>query len=72
MENLCCRITEAESKISKLEDEEAKMGPVVSDLARQNQILKEKITAMESFSLRQNIRIAGVKEGMVVTTGMPS
>lgn len=37
---------------------------MVNDLARQNKILKEKITVLEGFSQCQNIRIAGVKEGM--------
>ncbi|MEQ2225278.1 hypothetical protein ILYODFUR_015886 [Ilyodon furcidens] len=63
VKNLGCRITEAESRISKLEDEEAKRAPVVCGLERQNHILKEKITVLEGFSQRQNIRIAGVKEG---------
>lgn len=64
VKSLGCRITEAESRISKLEDEEAKRAPVVNDLERQNRILKEKVTALEGFSRRQNIRIAGVNEGM--------
>lgn len=64
VKGLGCRIAEAESRISKLEDEEAKRAPVVNDLERQNRILKEKITVLEGFSRRQNIRIVGVKEGM--------
>lgn len=60
---LGCRITEAESRISKLEDGEEKRAPVVNELAKQNRILKEKITALEGTSQRQNIRIVGVKEG---------
>lgn len=64
VKRLGCRITEAESRISKLEDGEAKRAPEVNDLARQNHILKEKITAFEGCSRRQNIRNADVKEGM--------
>jgi len=64
VKSLGCRITEAESRISKLKDEVAKRAPVVKDLERQKHILKEKITALEGFSRRQNIHIAGVKEGM--------
>ncbi|MEQ2157834.1 hypothetical protein GOODEAATRI_005859 [Goodea atripinnis] len=63
MKSLGCRITEAESRISRLEDEEAKRAPVVCGLERQNHILKEKITVLEGFQRRQNIRIAGVKDG---------
>ena len=62
VKSLGSRITEAESRISKLE--EAKQAPVVNDLEKQNQVLKEKITALECFSRRQNIRIAGVEEGV--------
>ena len=64
VKSLGSRITEAESRISKLEDEEAKRAPVVNDLERQNHVLKETITALEGFSRRQNIRIVGVKEGL--------
>ena len=64
VKSLGSRITEAESRISKLEDEEAKRAPVVNDLERQNHVLKETITALEGFSQRQNIRIVGVKEGL--------
>lgn len=64
VKSLGCRITEAESRISKLEDKEAKRALVVNDLARQNHMLKEKITRLEGFSWCQNIRIAGVKEGL--------
>lgn len=58
------RITKAESRISKLEDEEEKRAPVVNELVKQNHVLKEKITALEGASRRQNIRIVGVKEGI--------
>ncbi len=58
------RITEAESRISKLEDEEEKRDPVVNDLVRQNHSLKEKITELEGFSCRQNIHIVGIKESL--------
>lgn len=71
VKSLGSRITDAESRIFKLEDKEAKRAPVVNDLERQNHILREKITALEGCSRRQNIRIAGVgEEGMEVTTGM--
>ena len=62
VKSLGSRITEAESRISKLEDEEAKRALVVNDLERQNHVLNEKITALEGFSRRQNICIAGVKD----------
>ena len=65
VKSLGCRITETESRISKLEDEEVKRVPVVNDQARQNHALKEKITTLENFSQRKNVRIVGVKEGMV-------
>ena len=47
VKSLGCRITVAESRISKLEDEEVKRAPVVNDLVRQNHIQKEKIAALE-------------------------
>ncbi|MEQ2292733.1 hypothetical protein AMECASPLE_025945 [Ameca splendens] len=49
VKSLGCRITEAESRISRLEDEEAKRVSVVCGLERQNHILKEKITVLEGF-----------------------
>ncbi|KAG7453728.1 hypothetical protein JOB18_040677 [Solea senegalensis] len=61
--NLGGRITEAEERISRLEDEEAKASPIMENLVRQNQQLREKVTALEGFSRRQNIRISGIREG---------
>lgn len=62
--NLGGRITEAEERISRLEDEEAKANQIVKGLVKQNQQLREKVTALEGFSRRQNIRISGIREGM--------
>lgn len=50
-------------RISRLEDEEAKASPIMSNLVKQNQRLQEKLSTLEGFSRRQNIRISGVKEG---------
>lgn len=56
------RITEAKSRISNLEDEEAKRGPVLQELSKQNTVLQEKVAVLEGFLRRQNIRITGVKK----------
>lgn len=52
---LGCRTTEAERRISKLEDDDdddEKRAPVVNELAKQNRILKEKIAALEGCKRR--------------------
>uniref|UniRef100_A0A8D0CWR1 L1 transposable element RRM domain-containing protein n=1 Tax=Sander lucioperca TaxID=283035 RepID=A0A8D0CWR1_SANLU len=54
----------AEERISRLEDEEAKANPIMKGLVKQNQQLREKVTALEGFSRRQNIRISGIREGV--------
>lgn len=56
------RVEEAERRISRLEDEEAKASSISKNLVKQNQRLQENLTALEGFSQRQNIRISGVKE----------
>lgn len=48
--NLGGRITEAEARISNLEDEEAKASPIRKNLMKQNLWLQEKLTALEGFS----------------------
>lgn len=58
------RITEAEGRISELEDKNTEQGPVVEELVKLNKLLQGKISALEGYSRRQNIRIAGVKEKM--------
>lgn len=62
--NLGGRIAEAEERISRLEDEEAKANPILEKLVKQNQQLREKVVAMEGLSRRQNIRITGIREGV--------
>lgn len=46
-----------------MEDEEAKRGPELQELSKQNTVLWEKVAVLEGFSHRQNICITGVKEG---------
>lgn len=58
------RMDEAEARISRLEDEEDKASATRRELEKQNCRLQEKLTALEGFSRRQNVRISGVKEGM--------
>lgn len=57
-------IAEAESRISRLEDDEAKRSPMVEQVVKQNMLLQEKLSALEGYSRHQNIRIFGVMEGM--------
>lgn len=61
--SLGVRVEEAETRISRLEDEEAKASSINQNLLKQNQRLQDKLTALEGFSRRQSIRISGVKEG---------
>lgn len=61
--NLGSSFEEAETRISLLEDEEAKASSVRVNLMKQNHGLQEKLTPLEGFSLQQNIKISGVKEG---------
>ena len=63
------RIAEAEERISRLEDEEAKANPIMKNLVKQNQQLREKVMALEGFSQRQNIRISGIREGSIPSPG---
>lgn len=64
VKSLGCRTAEAESRISKMEDEEAKRAPVVDDLERQNHILKEKINGAGRLLPAAKHTYRGVKEGM--------
>lgn len=57
------RMDEAETRISRLEDEEGKASTIRSELEKQNRRLQEKLTTLEGFSRRQNVRISGMKEG---------
>lgn len=61
--SLGARVDETETRISRLEDEEAKASSISKNLKIQNQRLQEKVTALEGFSRRQNIRISGIREG---------
>lgn len=61
--SLGVRVDETETRISRLEDEEAKASSISKNLKIQNQRLQEKVTALEGFSRRQNIRISGIREG---------
>ncbi|KAM7377772.1 hypothetical protein PAMA_012929 [Pampus argenteus] len=61
--NLGGRMDEAEMRISRLEDVENEAGATRKELVKQNRPLQEKLTALEGFSRRQNIRITGVKKG---------
>ena len=57
------RMDEAEARISRLEDEGHEANTTRRELEKENRRLKDKLTVLEGFSRRQNIRIAGVKEG---------
>uniref|UniRef100_A0A3P9CYM2 Reverse transcriptase domain-containing protein n=1 Tax=Maylandia zebra TaxID=106582 RepID=A0A3P9CYM2_9CICH len=61
--SLGVRVDETETRISRLEDEEAKASSICKILKIQNQRLQEKVTALEGSSRRQNIRISGIREG---------
>lgn len=61
--NLGDRTTEAESRISVLEDDSAKQAPIVEELVKQNKLLRDSLSALEGYSRRQNIRISGITEG---------
>uniref|UniRef100_A0A3P9DJU3 L1 transposable element RRM domain-containing protein n=1 Tax=Maylandia zebra TaxID=106582 RepID=A0A3P9DJU3_9CICH len=61
--SLGVRVDETETRISRLEDEEAKASSICKILKIQNQQLQEKVTALEGSSRRQNIRISGIREG---------
>uniref|UniRef100_A0A3B4F3U4 L1 transposable element RRM domain-containing protein n=1 Tax=Pundamilia nyererei TaxID=303518 RepID=A0A3B4F3U4_9CICH len=61
--SLGARVDKTETRISRLEDEEAKASSISKNLKIQNQRLQEKVTALEGFSRRQNIRISGIREG---------
>ncbi|KAM7401419.1 hypothetical protein PAMA_005560 [Pampus argenteus] len=49
--------------VASLEDEENEASATRKELVKQNCRLQEKLTALEGFSQRQNIRITGVTEG---------
>uniref|UniRef100_A0A3P9ARQ8 L1 transposable element RRM domain-containing protein n=1 Tax=Maylandia zebra TaxID=106582 RepID=A0A3P9ARQ8_9CICH len=61
--SLGVRVDETETRISRLEDEEAKASSICKILKIQNQRLQDKVTALEGSSRRQNIRISGIREG---------
>uniref|UniRef100_A0A3P9CEN0 L1 transposable element RRM domain-containing protein n=1 Tax=Maylandia zebra TaxID=106582 RepID=A0A3P9CEN0_9CICH len=61
--SLGARVDETETRISRLEDEEAKASSISKNLKIQNQRLQEKVTVLEGFSQRQNIRISGIRDG---------
>uniref|UniRef100_A0A3P9B155 L1 transposable element RRM domain-containing protein n=1 Tax=Maylandia zebra TaxID=106582 RepID=A0A3P9B155_9CICH len=61
--SLGVRVDETETRISRLEDEEAKASSICKILKIQNQRLQEKVMALEGSSRRQNIRISGIREG---------
>lgn len=48
--SLDARMDETETRISRLEDEEAKASSISKNLKMQNQRLQEKVTALKGFS----------------------
>lgn len=60
---LGARMDEAETRVSRLEDEEVKASVIRGEMEKQNRRLQEKLTTLEGFSRRQNVRLSGMDEG---------
>ncbi|KAG7999513.1 LINE-1 retrotransposable element ORF1 protein [Nibea albiflora] len=63
VENLGARVTEAETRISALEDHDQSMSVAVDAASKTIAQLQEKITYLEDAGRRNNVRIVGVAEG---------
>ncbi|KAL7405016.1 hypothetical protein ABVT39_022486 [Epinephelus coioides] len=57
------RISNAEKRISALEDQASSNGETVKQLSKDVKFLRERVTDLESRSRRNNIRLTGLKEG---------
>ena len=62
MNDLLLRTTEAELRISTVEDTIARHDQVLTQLQKDNAYLKNKVDQMENQSRRSNIRVVGLKE----------
>uniref|UniRef100_A0A673W4H9 L1 transposable element RRM domain-containing protein n=1 Tax=Salmo trutta TaxID=8032 RepID=A0A673W4H9_SALTR len=62
MNDLLLRTTEAELRISTVEDTIARHDQVLIELQKDNAYLKNKVDQMENQSRRSNIRVVGLKE----------
>jgi uncharacterized coiled-coil protein SlyX len=62
MNDLLLRTTEAELRISTVEDTIARQDQVLTQLQKDNAYLKNKVDQMENQSRRSNIRVVGLKE----------
>lgn len=62
MNDLLLRTTEAEMRISTVEDTVARHDQVLIELQKDNAYLKNKVDQMENQSRRSNIRVVGLKE----------
>jgi len=62
VEKLGSRVTEAETRISALEDQDQSLGVVVETATKTIAQLQEKVTYLEDAGRRNNVRIVGVVE----------
>lgn len=63
VEKLGARMSEAETRISALEDKDQGMGVTVETATKTIALLQEKVTYLEDAGRRNNVRIVGIVEG---------
>ena len=57
------RMTQAEARLSTVEDEQARIQDTVQKLERRNKVLEDKIVDMELRSRLNNLRLVNLPEG---------